>query len=101
MKTKHHIPTLSDIKSVRSMGATSVPKVQRPSHLELFVLGMERSRVITELAALNKRRDTLGKQLDGIDKRVEKLHQDTVGQLSNRHGESTSTKPLKTMSIQY
>ena len=101
MKTTHQIPTLSDIRSVRSVGATSVPKAHRPGHLELYVLGMEKSRLIKELSALDKRRAMARKHFDEINKRVEQLQRETCNQQRSINNENTPAKPLKTVSINY
>jgi hypothetical protein len=101
MKTMQQIPNLSNIKSARSTGATSVPKVQRPGHLELYVLGMQKGVLEKELSALDKRRGTVKKRLDGINERIEKLHKETYDRQRSKSCENTPMKPLKTLSINY
>jgi hypothetical protein len=101
MKTMQQIPNLSNIKSARSTGATSVPKVQRPGHLELYVLGMQKSVLEKELSALEKKRDTVKKRLDGINERIDKLQKETYEKQKSKNCENTPTKPLKTLSINY
>lgn len=101
MKTIQQLPNLSDIKSVRSIGATSIPKIKRPGHLELYVLGREKDRLEKELAALNKRRNTVKKSLTGINKQIEKLQKQTYERTKNKNCESTSPKTLKTLTVNY
>jgi flagellar motility protein MotE (MotC chaperone) len=101
MKTIQQLPNLSDIKSVRSIGATSIPKVKRPSHLELYVLGKEKDRLEEELAVLNKRKNTVKKNLTDVNKQIEKLQKQTYKQQKNKSCESTPQKPLKTLSVNY
>jgi hypothetical protein len=101
MKTLQQLPNLSDIKSVRSIGATSIPKIKRPAHLDLYVLGMEKSRLEKELAALNKRRSTVMRNLADVSSQVEKLQKQTYEQQRNKDQENTPQKPLKTLSVNY
>jgi hypothetical protein len=101
MRTIQQLPNLSDIKSVRSIGATSIPKIKRPAHLDLYVLGMEKSRLEKELAALNKRRSTVMRNLADVSSQVEKLQKQTYEQQRNKDQENTPQKPLKTLSVNY
>jgi len=101
MKTIQQLPNLSDIKSVRSIGATSIPKVKRPCHLELYVLGREKDRLVKELAALNKRRNTVKKNLADANDQIEKLQKQMYEQQKNKDYESTPQKPLKTLAVNY
>jgi hypothetical protein len=101
MRTIQQLPSLSDIRSVRSVGATSIPKVKRPSHLELYVLGREKDRLDKELAALNKRRSTVMRNLTGVNEQIEKLQQEALEQQKNKNCENAPQKPLKTLTIKY
>jgi hypothetical protein len=101
MKTAQQLPNLSDIKSVRSIGATSIPKIKRPAHLDLYVLGMEKSRLEKELAALNKRRSTVMRSLADVSAQVEKLRKQTYEQQGNKIHEDVPQKTLKTLTVNY
>jgi hypothetical protein len=101
MKTIQQLPNLSDIKSVRSIGATSIPKIKRPGHLELYVLGREKDRLEKELAALNKRGNTVKKNLTCINEQIEKLQKQEYEQTKNKNCENTPQKPLKTLTLNY
>lgn len=101
MKSMQQLPNLSDIKSVRSIGATSIPKIKRPTHLDLYVLGMEKSRLEKELYALNKRRNTVGKNLSGVNGQIEKLQKQAYEQQKNRDSEDVPQKSLKTLTVNY
>jgi hypothetical protein len=101
MKKIQQLPNLSDIKSVRSVGATSIPKIKRPGYLELYVRGREKERFEKELAALNKRRNTVKKNLTSINEQIERLQKQTYEQQKNKNSESTLQKPLKTMTVNY
>jgi len=101
MKTIQQLPNLSDIKSVRSIGVTSIPKIKRPAHLDLYVLGMEKSRLEKELAVLNKRRSTVTRSLADVGAQVEKLQKQTYEQQKSKNCASTPQKPLKTLAVNY
>lgn len=101
MKSMQELPNLSDIKSVRSIGASSIPKAKRPSHLDLYVLGMEKSRLEKELTVLNKRRNTVMRSLADVSAQVEKLRRQTYEQQENKNHEGSPQKPLKTLTVNY
>jgi predicted nuclease with TOPRIM domain len=101
MKTMQQLPNLGDIRSVRSIGAASIPRVKRPVHLDLYVLSMEKSRLEKELAALNKRRSTIMRKLADVDAQVEVLQKQVFGKKKNETSDEASQKPLKTLTINY
>ena len=101
MKTMQQLPNLGDIRSVRSVGATSTPRVKRPIHLDLYVLSMEKSRLEKELAALDKRRSTVMRKLADVDAQVDVLQKQAFGHKRNENGEDASQKPLKTLTVNY
>lgn len=100
MKTIQQLPNLSDIKSVRSIGATSIPKVKRPLHLELYALAREKDRLEKELAVLNKRRNTVTRNLTDIDGQIGKL-QEALAQRKNGYFGSVPQKTIKTLAVSY
>jgi predicted nucleic acid-binding Zn-ribbon protein len=100
MKTIQQLPNLSDIKSVRSIGATSIPKVKRPLHLELYALAREKDRLEKELAVLNKRRNTVTRNLTDIDRQIGKLQQ-ALAPRKNGDFESVPQKTIKTLTVSY
>ena len=95
------VPDIRDIKSIHSIGARSIPKVQRSSYLELYVLKREKDRLEKELFALNKRRKTRDRQLNSIDKRIGGLQKEVYEEQNIKTYRSIPTKPLKTMAINY
>ena len=95
------VPDIRDIKSIHSIGARSIPKVQRSSYLELYVLKREKDRLEKELFALNKRRKTRDRQLNSIDKRIGGLQEEVYEEQNIKTYRSIPTKPLKTMAINY
>jgi len=90
-----------NIKSLRSVGARSIPKSQRSSYLELYTFGTEKDRLEKEIFALDKRRDTTQKKLDSINKRMGKLQKEVYQEQKIKTYKNVPTKPLKTMPISY
>ena len=95
------VPDIRDIKSIHSIGARSIPKVQMSSYLELYVLKREKDRLEKELFALNKRKKTRDRQLNSIDKRIGGLQKEVYEEQNIKTYRSIPTKPLKTMAINY
>jgi len=100
MRTQRTSST-KNIKSLRSIGARSIPKSQRSSYLELYTLGTEKDRLEKEIFALDKRRDTTKKQLDSISKRMGELQKEVYQEQKIKTYKNVPTKPLKTMPINY
>jgi len=65
------IAGLRDIRSHRSIGRRSIPRLQSSAYLELYMLGKERDRLEKELALLEKRRKGIGKRLSDIRREME------------------------------
>lgn len=101
MKGIQQMPGLREIKSIRSIGIRSIPKVQRSSYLELYMLRKEKDRLEKEIFALDKRRNAANRQLNSINKRVEKLQKATHEEQKIKTYRSVPIKPLKTMAINY
>lgn len=101
MKGMLQMPGIRDIKSIHSVGARSIPKVQRSGYLELYMLRREKDRLEKEIYALDKRMNTAKRQLDSINKRIEKLQRETHEEQKIKTYRSVPTKPLKTMAINY
>ena len=101
MKGTLQTPGVREIKSAHSVGARSIPKAQRSSYLELYVLGSEKNRLEKEIFALDKRRDVAKKRLDSACKRIKKLQKETHERQKIKTYRDVPTKPLKTMAINY
>ncbi|MBU0999659.1 hypothetical protein KKG24_05180 [Patescibacteria group bacterium] len=101
MKGISKMPSLKEIKSIHSIGARSIPKVQRSSYLDLYVLEREKKKIENEIYALNKRKSTLGRQLDDINKRIGGLQKEAHQEQKIKTHRSVPTKPLKTMAVNY
>jgi len=92
---------IRDIKSIHSIGARSIPKVQRSRYLELYMLRREKDRLEKELFALDKRRNLANRQLESINKRIEKLQKEVHEEQKIKTYRGIPTRPLKTMAINY
>jgi len=100
MKTRR-LPSLREMKSIRSVGIRSIPKVQRSGYLDMYTLGREKDRLEKEIFSLDKRRSAAAKQLDGVLKRLIQLQKETREGEPVRTHKSMPAKPLKTMSMKY
>lgn len=101
MKGILNIPGLGNIKSIHSAGARSIPKAQRSSYLELYMLRREKDRLEKEIFVLDKRTSTTKRQLDSVNKRIQNLQKETHKKLQIKTYRGVPTKPLKTMPIKY
>jgi len=101
MRGIQQMPGVRDIKSIHSIGARSIPKVQRTSYLELYMLRREKDRLEKEIFAIDKKRNAAIRQLDSIDKRIEKLQKEVHEEQKIKTCRSIPTRPLKTMAINY
>jgi hypothetical protein len=101
MKGILQVTGVRDIKTIHSVGARSIPKVQRSAYLELYMHRREKDRLEKEIFVLDKRRTTAKRLLDSIDKRIEKLQTEVHEGQKVKTYRNIPTKPLKTLSIQY
>jgi len=90
-----------DIKSIHSIGARSIPKVQRSGYLELYMLKREKDRLEKEMAAVDKRRNIAVRQLDNISERTETLQKELSEKPKIKTYKNVPTSPLKRMSMSY
>jgi len=96
------IHNLQDIKGIHFAGVRSIPKSQRSSYLELYVLDREMDRLEKEKFALGKRTNNCQKRLEMITSRKEKLLKQIKEEGDGKiHRGILPRKPLKTMSIRY
>ena len=101
MKTVQQLSSLRDTKSLHSIGASSIPKAQRSGHLELYVLESEKKRLENEVFVLDKRRNSMRKQLDSVNDRIGKLQKQIWEKRGVKAAGETPKKPLKTMVMKY
>ena len=101
MKGIQRVTSVRDIKSIHSIGGSSVPKSQRSAYLELYVSGREKDRLEKEIFVLNKRMTTAQKLLNSVYKRIEKLQSEVREEQATKTCKSVPAKPMKKLSIQY
>ena len=101
MRGIQQMPGLKDIKSIHSVGARSIPKVQRSSYLELYILRREKDRLEKEVFALGKRKTAADRQLNCIAKRIQRLQKETHEEQKVKTYKQISARPLKPMAINY
>ena len=101
MKTISQTQGVRNVKSIHSIGASSIPKSQKSGYLELYILGSERNRLEKEIFALNKRTSIAQRQLDSVYRRIKKLQEEIYEEQKIKTHRSVPTRPLKTMAINY
>ncbi|HAZ10005.1 MAG TPA: hypothetical protein DCY56_02720 [Candidatus Omnitrophica bacterium] len=101
MRGMLQIPDIRNIKSIHTIGARCIPKVQRSSYLELYMLRREKDRLEKEIFVLDKRVGAAKRQLNSINQRIEKLQEETHEEQKIKTYRGIPTKPLKTMSVNY
>src|SRR3989338_3319616 len=101
MKKIRYVPSIRDMKSMHTAGIRSIPKAQRSSYLDLFILSKERDRLEKESFMVGKRNSSLDKQLAIIDKRMEILKKEVFQDGKTMVRSFKTTRPLKKMPIHY
>lgn len=101
MKMMQQISGARDIKSIHSIGARSIPKIQRSTYLELYMLRREKDRLEREVFALDKRRNTAKRQLNSLNKRIEILQEEMQKEQKVKTYSDVPTRPLKRMAVNY
>ena len=101
MRGIQQISGLRNIKSIHSVGARCIPKSQRSSYLELYLLRREKDRLEKEVFMLDKRRSASGRLLNTVNRRIEKLQKETDDEQKAKGSRDIPTRPLKKMVINY
>jgi len=101
MRGMTQVAGIRDVKSIHSIGARSIPKVQRSSYLELYMLRREKDRLEKDTHVLYKRMDTVKRQLDSINKRIENVQKEMHEEDNIKTPRGVPAKPLKTMALNY
>ena len=101
MRGIQQILSLRDIKSIHSVGARSIPKVQRSGYLDLYVLNREKDRLEKEIFALEKRRTAADRELNSIAKRIQRLQKESHEEKKIKTNRDVSVRSLKKMAIYY
>lgn len=96
-----YAPNLRDIKTIHSAGMRSIPKAQRSSYLDLFILSKEKERLEKESFMLGKRTSSLDKQLGILNNRIEKLQKEILKEQRGKIQKGAAASSLKRMAIRY
>ena len=91
---------LRDVKSMQSISARSIPRVQRSSYLDLYLMTEKKRRLEKEISSLDVRRNIAKKQLLSINKMVNKLQGEGVEEQRDT-SHRPAAKPMKRMAIHY
>ncbi len=101
MKGLQNILSIRNIKTLQSVGARGIPKIQRSNYLELYTLNSEKERQEKNILALEKRRDSALNQLENIRGRIATIQKETPVEQKAKTFRDAPTKPLRTMPIHY
>ncbi|MFN3386023.1 MAG: hypothetical protein ACK42Y_05490 [Candidatus Thermochlorobacter sp.] len=96
------IKTVSAIKSARSLKRIPRSKTAKPigtsgNYLNLYVLSTEKERLEKELAAVERRRSEIVKQLANVMKEIEDITKKHLKDTEKKQPD----KPFKTVSLNY
>lgn len=96
------IKTVSAIKSARSLKRIPRSKTAKPigtsgNYLNLYVLSTEKERLEKELAAVERRRGEIVKQLANVTKEIEDITKKHIKDTEKKQPE----KSFKTVSLNY
>ena len=98
---------LREIRSLRSTGKRSIPRVQSSAYLDLYMLEKEKERLEKEAVLLEKRSQAIRKRLGEIQRQAESLEK-SASQPEGREGGDKRAgarngpgKKWKTFSVNY
>lgn len=74
-RNKSEIRGLRNIRSMRSTGKNSIPKNQSSAYLDLYMLNIEKKRLLKEDESLSIRKDTIKKRLEEIKLQMDRLQE--------------------------
>ncbi|MDD3978387.1 MAG: hypothetical protein PHI15_09600 [Methanomicrobium sp.] len=101
MKDLSEIATVRNLRSMHSIGARSVPKVQRSPYLDLYVLKKEKDRLEKEMTLLEKRKKINGRLLSGVSELINRLQTEVQEDQGIKTIKHTKSNTLRTMPIKY
>ena len=84
---------LRDIRSMRTTGRRSIPRVQGSAYLDLYMLQKEKERLEKEAALLAKRSQGLQKRLGEIQRQMEGLERSAQSDRPDNGGEKAAAEP--------
>ena len=86
MRGMTDVSGLREIRSLRSTGKRSIPRVQSSANLALYMLEKEKERLVKEAALLEKRSRAILKRLGDIQRQTETLEK-SASRTEGRAGE--------------
>ena len=94
------IRSLRNIRSMRSTGKNSIPKNQSAAYLDLYMLNIEKERLLKEDESLSIRKDTIRKRLKEIKLEMDRLQEvkaivEATGNVSPSGGTFTQKDGVK------
>ena len=101
MKALHEISTLRNVRSMHSIGARSIPRVQRSLYLDLYALKREQDRLAKDALALEKKMKITGRLLRDVNKLIAGLQGEIQEDRAMKTVKHTKTDSLRTMPIRY
>jgi hypothetical protein len=101
MKGMQQISGLRNLRDIHSIGIRSIPKAQRSSYLEQYVLRREKERMEKEIVALTKRKAAAERQFGCILKQIEKLQKEAHEGQQTKSPKSAPMRHAKSMAISY
>jgi hypothetical protein len=101
MKALNEIATIRNVRSMHSIGARSIPRVQRSLYLDLYALRREKDRIEKEVAVLEKKMKITGRLLREVNKLIAGLQGEIQENRAIKTVRHTKTNPLRTMPIRY
>jgi hypothetical protein len=101
MRSIEAIANLGNVRTMNTVGARSIPKVQRSVYLDLYVLKKEKDRLESEMFLLDKRRKVAGQLLADINRRIDALQGEIRSLPETRTGQQAKRDGLRTMPVTY
>lgn len=93
---------IRNVKTLQSISARSIPRAQRSSYLELYLMIEKKRRLEKEISILNVRETIARKQLTSINKRIDILQSEGIAEQKGMPPSSLRpTRQMKKMSINY
>lgn len=101
MRGIRDIENVGNVRTMNSVGARSIPKVQRSSYLDLYVAKREKDRLEKEISIIDKRKRIAKRLLRDINMRIQALQNGVANQPVPKAEPTTKSRRVKTMSIRY
>lgn len=101
MRSLKAITIPGNVRTMNSVGARSIPKVQRSVYLDLYVLKKEKDRLESEMFVLEKRKKIVGQLLHDMNRRIDALQKEVHSLPEIKTKKQTRRDTLRTMPIKY